>query len=411
MITRGNTSVANALTRKKRTPNFPISGVMKPYGLYPIMAHPVLPGETLNKFTTKWRVLSKPMKHPLAGAWLETWLVYVKVTDIEKALAQQFIETNVSTSGYTFSSDAPRYFGKSGQIDWLQMATERFHASYFLDDDETLRTIDGVPMVKLQNRSWMNNVTFKLADDAPDTSDMDDMRREMDAYQMAQLMGLTELTYEAFLGQYGVRKTDAEGMPEILRYAPSWTLPINTVEPSTGAPSTCFMWQDAVELSKPKRFDEPGFVIMFGAVRPKMYWGGIKSSLIGTMWGFGDWFPVYTLDDPLAGVKVISTSDAVYDPALRGTTDVDLWYDHNDLLMHGEQFVNNTDAPTTPFPLPTANGIDLDDSEPIQDLRGQYPISTDIASLFVSATATDQFCVYEGMASMDVSGHVKDHIK
>ena len=65
-------------TRHNRRPNFPIAGTCKPYGLYPLWVHPVLPGETLQSMTTKIRALSMPIKHPLGGAWMETWLVYVK---------------------------------------------------------------------------------------------------------------------------------------------------------------------------------------------------------------------------------------------------------------------------------------------------------------------------------------------
>ena len=68
-------------TRVQRQPNFPMAGTMKPYGLYPMMITPVLPGETLLEFEMKRRTLSMPVRHPLVGAWLETWLVYVKLTD------------------------------------------------------------------------------------------------------------------------------------------------------------------------------------------------------------------------------------------------------------------------------------------------------------------------------------------
>ena len=53
-------------TRVSRSPNFPLAGTMKPYGLYPAMITPVLPGETLTEFEIKRRVLSMP---PASACW------------------------------------------------------------------------------------------------------------------------------------------------------------------------------------------------------------------------------------------------------------------------------------------------------------------------------------------------------
>lgn len=413
-VTMGNTMTLgqNPVTRKKRTPNFPCIGKMKPFGLYPICVHPVLPGETLNSFKMKWRVLSKPVKYPLTGAWLETFLVYVKITDINTALAEMFISTSFSSSGYTRAGSANyRTFTKVGQIDWIYLALTKFHQKFFLDHSETARFIDSVPQVKLNQKSWMQNLAFRGADDPLDVTDVDRARQEMDAFQMAQMMGLSELTYEKFLGQYGVRAEEAEGMPEILRYAPSWTLPINTVEPSTGVPSTAWMWSDAVEMTKPKRFDEPGFIMMCAAIRPKLYQQYQLFSWVGNLWGFSDWFPIYNLSDPMGGVRVMSTGDDVLSTTMRTDAgEKDLYYDANDLLMHGEQFINNQDDRTTPYPIPVSTGMAANDASTKQDIRGEYCLSADVDALFSSATATDKFAIYEGLASMDISGHVSDMI-
>lgn len=394
-------------TRKRRMPNFPVAGTMKPFGLYPIMCHPVLPGETLKSFRLKWRCLSKPITHPLSGAWLETWLVYVKLTDLDRDLGNMFIDDTYSTTGYT-SSGSEKYFTKSGQIDWIKLCTEKVHDSYFMDDSETARTIDGVRQTKLSANSWYQNMIFKPADDALDTTDIHDAVQELDAYMMMQQMNMSELTYEKYLEQYGVRSIrQAEGDPEILRYARSWTLPVNTVEPTDGTPSSAWVWSDETKADKDKRFNEPGFLLCLASVRPKMYQKHLEHSFVGNLWGFSDFYPAYNLEDPTAGIKEITSADPVFHADHRTDVgDVTMLYDHRDLLNHGEQFVNEWGG--TPFSLPLSTGLTAQDADDNASLRGEYATSTDIDALFTSATATDKFCYYEGIAHADILGHVTD---
>lgn len=395
-------------TRKPRSPNFPIAGKLKPFGLYPLWAHVVLPGETLKSFSMKWRAVSMPVKHHLAGCWMETWLAYVKLTDIDRDLSNMFISDSYSTSGWTASSDNARYFTKTGQIAWIQKAVERVHDAYFMDPDETAREIDGVRKTKLSSVSWYQNAMFKPADDAPTGADVISDYQEMNAYLMMQQMQLTEITYERMLQQYGVTNVKTEeGWPEILRYARSWTLPVNTIDPSSGAPSSAWVWSDEVKGDKDKRFQEPGILVAMASVRPKMYQKHLSYSMLGELWGLSDFFPAYLLDDPTAGIKTLSSSNSVFHADHRTDAgDVDILFDQRDLLSHGEQFVN--DFTQAPYALPLSTGLTAEDTADLADLRGEYASDTDIASLFVSGTASDQFVNYEGMAHCVISGHIKD---
>lgn len=397
--------------RHKRTPNFPLAGVMKPYGLYPIMMHPVLPGETMNHFSLKWRCLSMPIVHPLVGSWLETWLVYVKFTDLSRDLGEMFIDDTFSTSGYLNSGGDERYFTADGEIDWIKLATERFHDAYFIDEGETARTIDGVRKTKASFMSWYENMMFKPADDALSTTDVRETQEELSAEAMLLMMNMTEMSYEKYLEQYGVQSIrTAEGKPEILRYARSWTQPVNTVEPTDGSPSSAWVWSDQIDADKAKRFTEPGFILAVASVRPKFFQKHLEHSAIGRMWGFTDWYPAYNLTDPAASIRQMDSTDAVFHADHRtdaGTKD--LLYDHRDLLSHGEQFVNEWGQ--TPYTLPLSAGLTAQDAATPQDLRGQYVDDTAIDALFVSATASDKFCYYEGIGRLDISGHIVDQIK
>jgi hypothetical protein len=402
-------------TRKNRRPVFPIAGTMKPYGLYPIMVHPVLPGETLQAASCKWRVVSAPVVHPLAGAWLESWFFYVKFTDIDRELGNMFVSDSFSSSGYTASGDVEQYFVKSGQIDWVRLCTQRVWEAFFADDSETFAdgnyAIDNVRQIKLNAKSWMNNLMFKPADTALVTSDVGDQQEQLTAYQMMQLMSMQELTYEQYLSQYGVQSVRTSiGDPEILRFARSWVQPVNTINPSDGSPSSAWYWNDEIDMSKPKRFDEPGFIVQMAAIRPKMFYKYLASSMVGNLWGFSDWFPIYNVDDPNAGVRELATDDDVFDPLANGAESSDvLWYDHNDVLNHGEQFIN--DRTNLPFALPEATAPNLLAASDPQQMRGEYCTEADVEALFVGETEATQRCYYEGMTSLTITGHTKDLIR
>jgi len=396
--------------RKTRTPSFPCAGTMKPYGLYPLMIHPVLPGETLQSATIKLRHISMPIKYPLGGAWLETWLVYVKLTDLDKDLGQMFVEDGYSTTGWVQGSDVEQYFVKSGQHNWVYKCLTKFYESYFID--ETVSATNSIDsntalQVKLNNRSWYENMAFQDADVAVPTTDASDLYKHLQDYTVLQQMGMIEMTYEKYLAQYGSQMPrETEGDPEILRFARSWTLPKNHVEATTGAPSSAWVWSDEIKADKPKKFNEPGFLVAFQTVRPKMYQNHLRASMVGNMFGYSDWFPIYTLNDPTAGIKEIDTDDLVFETASRvDVGEKTMIYDHRDLLMQGETFIN--DWTNNPYDYPVSSGLTMEDAATNSDLRGEYATETDIDNLFVGATESDKRCYYDGIVNLTISGHVQ----
>lgn len=399
-------------TRKRRRPSFDIAGTIRPYGLYPMWATPVLPGETLAKAEMKYRVLSMPIKHPFFGAWFETWMVYVPLTSIDEALAQMFISEDVATTGFVAGSDRPRYFTKAGQIDYIKMATDVFVRHFFRDEEEpdwNQHLIDtDIHVLRRQGFDWAQNLAF-VPEDMDTTLLPSELPEDgtLTPLEIMRLSGMSEVTYEKYLQQYGVSKKAAEkaaNLPEILRYTREWTTPTNNVEASTGRPSSAWAWGGTINAEKNKRFDEPGFVIMYGAMRPKLLDSSLAASFVGELWGFKDFFPVYNLDDPSAGLRVLDASNKVL--VRSGVAqDAPLIYDHRDLLAHGEQFVNDW---TNGYPLPADNLRNLDDTAEYPELRGLYPDADTADSLFVGTSGVYKGCIYEGLASVEIVGHVVD---
>lgn len=401
-------------TRKRRSPSFNMAGSVQPFGLYPLMATPVLPGETLQDAEMKIRMISLPVNHPMVGAWFETWLCFVSLTDMRDEFAEMFIREGVTPpAGVMATADNPRYFVKTGSVDYIRLATEAVYKAFFQDAQEVAPAkIDGVPRLRRSGLDWAQNLMFK-----PDALDPAYLPSELPddgtytALEIMRMSGMSEMTYEKYLAQYGVsqKKQVAEArLPEILRYTRSWTLPTNHIDPASGAPSSAYSWSETIKAEKAKRFDEPGFLIWLGALRPKMYDKRYQQSLIGKLWGFGDWFPVYNLEDPSAGLKILDPGVVNSAAALTKP----LMYDHRDLLSRGEQFVNNWAGP---YNLPTTNPQPLNNSMGPQEVRALYPSDADAKSIFAEALkpAGNQNpkrfgAFYEGICAMTISGHVVD---
>lgn len=401
-------------TRKRfhRRPNFPIAGTMRPFGLYPIMIHPVLPGETLKSGKARWSVISQPLVNPLSGAWLESWFFYVKLTDIDRDLGEMFISDSMSTSGYTLGTGRRQLFTGTGGINWVFLCLDKIRSAYFKNEgesDEDMASPDGtIPKMKINNKSWYQNIMLEPAEVALDTTGERDFREQMSAYDMVTQMQMTELSYESYLEQYGVSSMRTGlGEPEILRFSRSWTKPTNHVDPSSGTPSSAWVWNDEMVLEKDKRFNEPGFIIMLGGVRPKMMNGMLVNTLCQNMWGFSDWYPAYNLTDPQAGIKRIGTDDDVFLSTINAAEgEVQCLYDQRDLLSHGETFVN--DIVNNPYPHPFSTGHSLVAAASPQDQRGEYATHDDIDNLFVGSAESAVRCQYEGIVGLTIAGHVTD---
>lgn len=403
------------IERKPRKPNFPIAGQIFPYALTPIWFHPVLPGETMKSCTIRNVRISQPVQNPIEGVWFEDWIFYVKLTDIDKSLGDQFMRDGESQSGWTASSDQNRFFVKNGQINWFKHCYDKIVEDYFTDEGETVPTIDQLAQLKLNNSSWYNNLIFEPADTAIPTDDARNTYEELTKWAMLQMMEMTEIGYEEHLEQYGVRSVEPiDGKCEVLRYARKWTRPTNAVDPSSGSPSSAWYCGDDIKADKDKRFTEPGFIVHLSAIRPKMYnntlWG---VSMANELWGLQDWFPPALLDDPTAGVRELdlATRNRVY-PADKTTpaSTKSLIYDHRDLLSHGETFIN-TQQSDLPYRLPVATGMSALDTADNAELQNKYCSTQDVKDLFVGDGVDKWRVQYGGMASLTVLGHVKDTIK
>lgn len=396
-------------TRKMRMPNFPLEGGINAQGLYPYFAHPVLPGETLDSHNLKATMISAPLASPLAGAWLESWLFYVRLTDIDNSLGEMFIGNLTDSSSYQAAADQPQYFTKAGQIEWIKLATERIHEIYFRDEDETaVMHPDGVPMIKRINSDAFESAVHDdtATGDELGDSEGEEISPQLYAYMRMREMGMGMTSYEDYLKTYGLSQNEPaakRGEPELLAYRRYWTLPSNTIDPSDGSPTGAWYWRLDEKNEKNKRFTEPGYVIGLWAIRPKFLDAKLLQPYATTLWGFENWIPSYTLSDPSAGLRKVDIDNQPWVSEAMAATH-NIWFDHRDALSHGEQFRNGGGRYTPPL----SNGREWSDTATKAELRGEYVLSTDIDALW-SDNAVAEGADYDGICSLKVKGHVQDN--
>ena len=405
MITSGIQIVqpGQSKSRVNRNPNFPLQGGLKAMGLYPIAMHPVLPGESLKSLSCKTTVVSAPTKSPLSGAWLERFDFYVRLTDIDRTLADMFIGQLNDPTGFQASVDRPQYFTKAGQIDYCYLATKRVVEHYFKDEGQPDRFLTGTDIfeTKLIRQDFSESMIKATDVPAPTVStDADEIAPEHQAFLMMRQMGMQNLSYDEYLRTYGVRSVNVEeGKPELLHYRRYFSQPSNVIDPTTGAPTGAFYWKVDEKADKPKLFKEPGFVISYMCFKPKVYDTGQVSSVSASMWGFADFMPSYTLPDPAAGIEKVSLDNM---PFFSATGTDEYYIDRRDLLSHGEQFSNGLGR----LGQSSANLRDFSGTE--WEARGQY-LPSDAGVFADSVDAADRLCDYEGLLTMNIAGHIQDN--
>jgi hypothetical protein len=403
--------------RVLRRPNHTFQLKHRPYIIQPFLLAPVLPGETMKNLLLQSRVVSDPVKNPLAGWWLEYYIFYVKHRDLTDRA--EFVEMmldpewTASANGMvTASADVLTYFAGNG-INWTQKCLVEIVNWYFRDQGQVYsdHLIDTQPIASIQGNTWLDSVLAATVVENDDialvdaaTSDVlytSEVDKYMRQYELLRMRNLTTQTYEEFLETYGVRQQRAEDphKPELLRYLREWTYPTNTVNPSTGTPTTALSWAVAERADKDRYFAEPGFIFGVTCCRPKVY---MRNQIGSAAWFMNDaysWLPAVMRDDPMT--SVVKVSGSVVSPLTIASAD--FYVDVRDLLVYGDQFVNFSMADDTSdqsVPLPTAA------------LEKRFiATDTDIDNLFVDDDSGDSGAHnirQDGIVSLTIAGTQRD---
>lgn len=390
--------IGPGLRRQRRSPSFPLAGIMSAFGLYCSGAFPLLAGETLESLSLSGRFISMPVKHPISGAWLEQWVVAVPA---RLALSEATVtDIAPATAGLTAAADRPRFFTKTGGLDVIKRAYDLCVAEFF-QNASAPPTIDGVSMLPRMGIDWTENLQPKPVSGDPTKWPVEADEQELTGMDLETERQLAEMAdYRNWQQQFGARDPKRDYRPKILRYDRDWTLPQNVIDPASGTPRSAFFWDRKFSTQKRFRAPEHMVILVLSAWRPLMYNGLTVASYLQRMNGLTEWLPPKNE----AAWTTIGADDAVFAAAF-DTDNTQLVFDRSDVWARGETFVNCS-AAESPFPVPvSANSLE---SAGVDSQRGKYPTTAEVDALFVGATAPQRVVHYQAMMVARILGHVRE---
>lgn len=407
--------------RVPRRPKHQFQLVTMPFGLQPFLFAPVLPGETLKNLLLQSRVVTDPLhvSNKLIGWWKEYYFFYVKHRDLltDNEMAGESTYRNFLTNMVldptlappAAEAAAPKYHHAGGTVNWCLHATRSVVYHWFRDQGESVTgtLIDGLMPVSAVAGTGVYNIFDSLTlDDAipqtdiPETGDITDLDRAYMVWEFMRMQGQTDLTYEDFLRSYGVAgKAAAEAVrkPELIRYLKEWTYPTNTVEPTTGVPTTAASWSIQERADKDRFFSEPGWILGLTCTRPKVYFNKQKGSLAHFMQDVFTWLPPSMQQDYQGSLKKFAQGTG----PVPSIADADgYWLDIRDLFMYGEEF-KNTDM--TAGTSGQNSAINL----PTTAANARFPVQADAEGYFASAPS-GQYVREDGIVQLHILGRQKD---
>jgi len=411
-------TIANSV-RKARVPRRPahtFNLVQYPYEITPFMIAPVLAGETMKNLLLQCRTVSTAMENRLIGAHLEHYFFYVKLRDLGDAddLVAMLMDTGsaAETAVNKASGTSVYKYVRSGAPDFVNMCLTSVVNAYFRDEGDTashVGSVTGLPMAMYTNKRGILDSLIADADmptdTVVDTTAFPDFEQEQNAWAFMRQMGLTELSFEDYLGTFGVRSDDkAESRPEVIRMVKNWTYPTNTLDGDGTINSQC-SWSVAERADKDRFFKEPGFIFGATIARPKVYLGLQDQASVSLLGSAFSWLPAMMKDTPFTSlVKELGNSPAVpfksADIPAGGELDEDLnyWFDVRDLFLYGDQFVNRTQGAAV------NNSIVTED---LTDFHGKkYPSSASLQLIGKSDTLTYES---DGIVSLNILGTQVDN--
>lgn len=403
--------------RVGRRPQHTFNVVTKPFQLQPMMIAPVLPGESLKNMMLQSQVWSDPLAANMKniGWWCEYYFFYVKMRDLAAwdtdgglayELAQMFT-TNNSITGFQDADGNAWTYAYPGAVDFLLEATKRVVEEYFRDEGEAwnVATLDSVPLVKIRGKGSGDAFErLTLATDYEDRAvDVPATMSELDLAQMEweamRDAGVVDMDFQDWMKTYGAQVREDENSvnlhrPEFLAHAREFTYPTNTVEPSTGVPSVAVGWRIAQRLDKRMFFKEPGWIVGYNSVRPKVYLGNQQGYIAGAMQTRASWLPA-VLNNQMDVSHLLFDDAAGPLKAVMDAGNVDYWLDLKDLFNYGDQFNN--------YATPASGNSGVPFMElPLADGTRRYAAATEIMALF-SDTTNGRFR-QDGVVSLGILG-------
>lgn len=409
--------------RSVRRPNHRFNLVTLPYDIQPCAIAPVLAGETLQHSLLQAQVVTDPLANPAIpatgmkniGWWCEYWGFYVKHTDLigwdtDGQIGHEMVDMMVadaSLAGLQTAAGLAWSYCYPGAIDYVKECTKAVVGSYFRDEGEqwdTYVNASGVPKAAIYGGGQSDAFDkLTLAANYADRSvAVPGDIGQLDDYQMHWMAlrdaGLVTMTYNDWMRASGGEslldfnssQSPKTHFPELVGHFREWSYPVNTVEPTTGAPSTAAFWRVAGEEKKRRFFPQPGWIVWFNCVRPKVYLGTQQGAIAGAMQSRATWLP--GMQNQHHDLGHVSFSDTV--GPLANVMTAGYYIDVRDLLNYGDQFINYA----TP-----ASGVSGVPFVALPDVNGKHMYANSAAILALFADTTNGRIRQDGVCSMSIA--------
>lgn len=344
--------------RRNRTPQHRFQIRAKPWTIQPFVIAPVQPGETMTQALYQTRVVTDPIKNPLIGWWTEYYWFYVKLRDLDQRdiLTEMMLDPTEVVSGLNSAASVPTYH-QAGAPDFVSMCLKRVTEEYFRDEGEDYGgsagsgLISGMPVAKAvgPKANWLDSVALDTALAAiadndlqnPNHDSSDGLDQYQAAYDRMRQARMIDMTFDEWLETFGVRvrMDEQQHIPEYLGHHREWQYPSNTVEPTTGIPSSAVSWAVSHRLDKDRYFREPGFIFGVTIARPKIYMRNQKSTAVEMLNTPEAWLPPMLGEAPWSSLRKFAATAGPL-AGLGASPANDYWVDIRDLFTYGDQFVN-----------------------------------------------------------------------
>ena len=266
--------------RVSRRPEHTFHLRFRPFQIQPCLIAPVLPGETMKQAQVQMRAVADPIRNPLVGWWTSWMMFYVPFRALPDAasssLQNLMLQPDANIDALDTAASVTTYHARATRPDFAKLCLDAVTKEFFVDEGDVAPTLGGLPMAKLRWRNYLDSLGLESAYPVgadPDTAaDMGELDAMYLRWQQLRMAHLTDMTYEDYLRTFGVRSARIrQNRPELLRMVEDWQYPNNTVDPTTGAPSSSVGWSLAERADKDRFFMEPGFLFAVVFSRPKMY--------------------------------------------------------------------------------------------------------------------------------------------
>lgn len=334
--------------------------------IQPVAIAPVLPGETMQSLALQSRVVTPTIKSRTVGWWLEYFIFYVPFRQMPSAanLVAMFVDPTVTLS--PTAASVPHYYNGLG-FDYVSECLQVVTQEWFRREGEawssfTIRANRPAASIGIDSMvdSLVDNTVLPDGGTVAGLTNVDDLDRARMVAEYRRLLresgsdgGATD--YEEVLASYGasIRKAAERDRPELIRYIRDWSYPTNTVEPTTGVPTTAVSWAVSDRADKPRAFTEPGFIFAVQVVRPKVYFSNQTGFGAAMLDRAQRWLPPNMDEQGMErSLAEFLTTQGPYGKAAGGFTN-GYWLDVRDLFNYGDQYLDGVAANANSIALPT----------------------------------------------------------